>query len=158
MPGRIRFEYRSLYDVVIAHVDWQLETMEDIDIWYRQYETYFKPRFSRKVALILELSKFRLHPRLTTQYREIRNRILSEFTTSSYRVKAPAKQKTIMYTGFVLAGGPANQFDSIEDALKALLADRVKESGTLRITSKQPAGEAGAGVQDAQPRSSNRPR
>jgi hypothetical protein len=158
MPGRIKFEYRSLYDVVIAHVDWQLETVEDVERWARQYETYFKSRFSRKVDLILELSKFRLPARLAPQFREARNRILRDFTNHSYRVKEPPKERAMMYAGFVLTGGPANHFDSMEDALKALLADREKESEPHSHGSGEVTLQGVASGPQAQPRRSSRPR
>jgi hypothetical protein len=124
VPGRIRFEYRSLWDVVIAHVEWHLETREDLELWYAQYEAYFRKTFSRKVDLILELSHFHVNPRIAAQYRTWRNRMLREFTTRSYRVNAPANVRSLMYAGYVLTGGPANQFDSIERALEALRQDR----------------------------------
>lgn len=124
MPGQINFQYRCVHDVVIAYVDWRLETLEDLNVWHQQYEGYFKGRFTHKVDLILELSKFRLSPRLAARFREIRNQILDKYTTRSYRVNEPAMERAMMYAGSVLNGGPANEFDTIDDALAALVADR----------------------------------
>jgi hypothetical protein len=128
MAGRIRFLYRTLYDVVIAYVDWRIETEEDLSAWCREYDAYFKGRFSRKVDLILELSKFRLNPRVAPEFGVQRARILEEFTNRSYRVKQAAPERTFMYTARVLKGGPANHFETIDEALKALLEDRARES------------------------------
>jgi len=148
MPGQIQFQYRCQHDVVIAYVDWHLETMEDLEIWYGQYVAYFKGRFNRKVDLILELSKFRLNARLATQFREYRNRILRDYTLRSYRVKEPAKERALMYAGSVLTGGPANQFDSMDDALQALLDERAK--GTMSVSSSVwPAANLDAGSEKA---------
>jgi hypothetical protein len=127
MLGRINFQYRCLHDVVIAYVDWHLETMEDLEIWARQYETYFEGRFSDKVDLVLELSKFRLSPRLAPRFRELRNGILTKYVNLSYRVNEPTMERAMMYAGAVLNGGPANEFDSIDDALAALMRDRAEE-------------------------------
>ena len=126
MLGRIHFQYRCLHDVVIAHVDWHIETFEDLRVWHHQYESYFKGRFSRKVDLILELSKFRLSPKVVGRFRELRNRILDEYTVRSYRVNEPPLGRALMYAGMVLGGGPANQYDTIEEALAALVRDREK--------------------------------
>jgi hypothetical protein len=126
MLGRIHFQYRCLHDVVIAYVDWHLETMEDLEVWARQYETYFEGRFTEKVDLVLELSKFRLSPRLAPRFRELRNGILTKYINLSYRVKEPAMERAMMYAGSVLNGGPANEFESIEDALAALMRDRAE--------------------------------
>jgi hypothetical protein len=127
MLGRINFQYRCLYDVVIAYVDWHIETLEDLDAWYAQYEAYFKGRFPRKVDLILELSKFRLSPKVVGRFRELRNRILDDYTVRSYRVREPPMERAMMYAGAVLKGGPANQYDTIEAALAALICDRENE-------------------------------
>ena len=124
MLGHIHFQYRCLHDVVIAHVDWQVETLEDLEVWCGQYEAYFKGRFPRKVDLILELSKFRLSPKVVGRFRELRNRILDEYTVRSYRVNGPPMERAMMYAGVVLGGGPANQYDTIEAALDALVRDR----------------------------------
>lgn len=128
MKGQIRFQYSCVHDVVTAHVDWHLQTAEDLEVWALQYDTYFRGRFPAKVDLILELSKFRLSPRLAPQFREIRNRILRDYTNRSYRVNEPAMERAMMYAGAVLNGGPANQFASIEEALAALNADREAEA------------------------------
>ena len=145
MPGRIKFEYRSLHDVVIAYVEWHLETLDDLDVWYMQYKSYFAKQFSRKVDLILELSKFRLHPRLAIRFRDLRNRILSDYVNRSYRVKEAPKERALMYAGFVLNGGPANEFGTIEAALKALLEDRAKEAASHKDSGVEAAQRAPAG-------------
>lgn len=139
MRGQIHFQYRCLHDVVLAYVDWHLETPEDLDLWYAQYESYFKGRFPGKVDLILELSKFKLSPRLAPRFRELRNRILQDYTHRSYRVKEPAIERAMMYAGYVLHGGPANHFDTIEDALTALLEDRASGDDPDRRSSSQMA-------------------
>jgi hypothetical protein len=126
--GQIRFQYSCVNDVVTAYVDWHLQTPEDLEVWARQYDTYFKGRFPNKVDLILELTNFRLSPRLAPRFREVRNRILLEYTNRSYRVNEAAMERALMYAGSILNGGPANEFSSIEEALAMLTEDRALES------------------------------
>src|SRR3954467_2941520 len=115
MKGQIRFQYSCVNDAVTAYVDWHLQTPEDLEVWARQYDTYFKGRFPNKVDLILELTNFRLSPRLAPRFREGRNRILLEYTNRSYRVNEAAMERALMYAGSILNGGPANEFSSIEE-------------------------------------------
>lgn len=129
MPGQINFQYKCLHDVVIAYVDYRIETLEDLEVWASLYHDYFKGRFPRKVDLILELSKFRLSPRMAGKFREYRNEILDAYTIRSYRVKEPPMERAMMYAGSVLLGGPANQFDTLEEALDALTEDRKNGDG-----------------------------
>lgn len=127
MKGQIRFQYSCVNDVVMAYVDWHLQTPEDLEVWALQYDTYFRGRFQHKVDLILELTNFRLSPRLAPRFREIRNRILQEYTNRSYRVNEATLERALMYAGAILHGGPANEFASIEEALATLAADRARE-------------------------------
>jgi hypothetical protein len=129
MPGHINFQYQCVHDVVIAYVDWRIETLEDLNVWYGQYQDYFKGRFPHKVDLILELTKFRLKSRVAARFRELRNDILDTYTTRSYRVNEPPIERAMMYAGSALNGGPANQFESINAAIEAMLEDRRNSDG-----------------------------
>ncbi len=124
--GRIRFQYSALYDAVIAYVEWNLETEADVIAWQAEYETYFKARFQRKVDLILELSKFHFNPSLADSFARRRAQVLGEFTTRSYRVQQNVRERTFMYTSSARTGTPANNFETVGAALKALLSDRAK--------------------------------
>jgi hypothetical protein len=128
MKGQIRFKYSCERDVVTAYVDWHLQTPEDLEVWASQYHTYFKGRFPHKVDLILELTNFRLSPRLAPRFRELRNRILLDYTNRSYRVNEATVERAMMYAGAVLNGGPANEYDSIEKAFAALAEDRARDA------------------------------
>jgi hypothetical protein len=124
MPGTIKFSYRAAVDVVVATVDWSLDTEEDVLKWYEEYRAYFVGRFPRKVDLILELSDFHVNPRLGVLFGQYRAEILNEFTNRSYRVNQRSRERTFMYTSSALHGAPANHFTSIDAAIGALLADR----------------------------------
>jgi hypothetical protein len=130
MKGRIKFSYRAVLDVVVADVDWTVETEEDVLQWYEEYRAFFSGRFPRKVDLILELSKFHISPRIATLLGEYRARVLAEFTRRSYRVNQAHRERTFMYTSSALHGAPANHYESIEDAIKAMLADREAEANS----------------------------
>src|ERR1700679_1423323 len=82
--SKIRFQYRALYDVVVAYGDCALETEADVVAWHGEYDAYFRARFTRKVDLILELSKFHFNPKLADSFGRHRARVLSEFTIRSY--------------------------------------------------------------------------
>jgi hypothetical protein len=124
MPGTIKFAYRALFDVVIAEVDWTVDSEQDLAAWYDEYRTYFTTRFRRKVDLILELSKFHIHPKVATLFGEYRARVLSEFTTRSYRVNQSKLERTYMYTSSTLHRAPANHYETLQEAIAALLKDR----------------------------------
>lgn len=124
MPGKIKFNYRASHDVVVASVDWTIETEEDVLVWYEEYRAYFTGRFPRKVDIVLELSNFHVNPRVGTFFGKYRAQVLSEFTNRSYRVNQLPRERTFMYTSSALHGAPANHFASVDDAIAAMLVDR----------------------------------
>jgi hypothetical protein len=132
MPGKIHFMYRALYDVVIAHVEWDIDTEEDLSAWAREYDVYFKKRFTRKVDLVLELSKFHVNPRLAEPFGKLRMRILGDYAHRSYRVRQGPRERAMMNTSRAMHGAPANHFETIDDALKAMLEERAKDSRKKR--------------------------
>ena len=123
MPGQIRFKHRVAIDVVIAHVDWTIETEADFAPWYAEYRDYLGA-LGRKVDLVLELTNFRVSPRVATAFGEYRARVLREFVNRSYRVNQGPREKTYMYTSSAIHGAPSNDFETVELAIAALLADR----------------------------------
>jgi hypothetical protein len=122
--GKLKFQYRAEHDVLIVVVDWSVDTEEDLDLWYRAYSSYFRKHFKDKVDVILDLTKFRLNPRMARRFGEVRAKLLREFTRRTYRVNVESVVKTAMYTSHVLHRAPANDFPSIEAALQQLVADR----------------------------------
>ena len=100
MKGQIRFQYSCENDVVTAHVDWHLQTTEDLRRSGQVSTTPISRGASRnKVDLILELTKFRLSPRLAPRFRDVRNRILLDYTNRSYRVNEATIERAMMYAG-----------------------------------------------------------
>lgn len=128
MARKITFRYRPSLDVVIAEVDWTLDTEADVQAWCEEYRTYFARMSGRKVDLILELSNFRVSSRMGTAFGKARAEILSEFTLRSYRVAQSARSRVFMNTSSVLYGAPANHYETIDDAIAALVADRAKDA------------------------------
>ena len=102
-----------------------LETDEDVDALEREYVTYFRKYFpGRKVDAIFDLAEFRVHARVASRFGEVRARLNAEFFGRTYRVHLDPAAKAFMHTSRVLHGAPANDFPSIEAALRQLQIDR----------------------------------
>jgi hypothetical protein len=128
MSGRIKFTYRAKEDVLVAVVAWHLETDEDLDAWFAECVAYFKKqKLSRKLDVIFELSDFRVHPRVAPRFGELRSTLLAEYSRRTYRVKMDRTTKAFMYTSRALHGAPANDFPTIEAALRQLAIDRARD-------------------------------
>ncbi len=127
-PGgesKIKFRYLAEHDAVLATVDWQLETLKDVEEWLAAYVEYFTRHHSgKKIDLILDLSKFTISPRVGAAFGEARAKLVAEYAKRTYRVNVDAATKTAMYTSRVIHGATANDFPSIEDALAQLRVDR----------------------------------
>ncbi len=131
-PGpdqKIKFRYFAEHDVVLAAVEWQLDSQKDIDEWLKTYEDYFSRNYKgRKVDVIFELSKFSVSPRMGAAFGEARAKMMAAFTRRTYRVHVDDATKTAMYTSRVLYGAAANEFDSVDDAIAQLKLDRASDA------------------------------
>jgi hypothetical protein len=126
--SKIKFRYLAEHDVVLAHVEWQLESKKDVDEWLSTYADYFRRNHKgKRVDVIFELSKFSVSPRIGAAFGEARAKLMTEFTRRTYRVNLDDATKTAMYTSRVLHGAAANDFASIEDAIAQLKADRASD-------------------------------
>jgi hypothetical protein len=125
--GKLKIQYLAEHDVLVVTVNWALETENDVERWEEAYASYFRTHFKRKVDVILELTRFRIHPRIARRFGEVRAKILREYTTRSYRVNADSVVKTAMYTSHVLYSAPANEFRTIDAALRQIATDRARE-------------------------------
>jgi hypothetical protein len=123
--GRLHFAYRPLLDVVVVTAGWSLESEEDVLAWYEEYRCYFTSVFGRrKVDIIFDLSQFSVAAKMAKLFTEYRVKVIAEFANRTYRVNASTQFSTIMYTGTVQTGVPANNFSSVEEAINALVNDR----------------------------------
>src|SRR5260221_10096184 len=128
--SKIRFRYLAEHDWGVAYVDWQVESMRDVQEWRAAYEDYFiRNHRGRLVDVIFDLSKFTVSPRIASLFGEARAKMLKEFTGRTYRVRVDAATRIAMYTSRVLYGAPANEFESIEAAIAQLKADRAARTG-----------------------------
>jgi hypothetical protein len=131
-PGpdpKIKFRYLAEHDVVLATVEWQLDSQKDVEDWQKAYEDYFSRNHKgRKVDVIFELSKFSVSPRMGAAFGEARAKMMTEFTRRTYRVNLDDATRTAMYTSRVLHGAAANEFDSVEDAIAQLKLDRASDA------------------------------
>ena len=129
MPaGKITFQFRAEHDVLVAVVDWRIDSEDDLKPWYDAYADYFRAHFRRKVDVIFDLTRFHLSPRIARRFGEVRAELLREFTDRTYRVSLTPAVRVAMYTSHVLHGAPANEFPSIDAALAQLHRDRAKRA------------------------------
>ncbi|HEY4103033.1 MAG TPA: hypothetical protein VGM44_04045 [Polyangiaceae bacterium] len=128
--SRIKFRYLAAHDVLLIHVDWPIETLEDIADWTRAFQDYFaRQDQGRKMDMIIELSKFSVATRVRAAFGEARAKVLKAYAGRSYRVNLDASARVAMYTSRVLHGAEANDFPTIDDALAQLKADRATSTG-----------------------------
>jgi hypothetical protein len=127
VQGRLRHFHRIEHDVVVIYVDWDLQNEADLPAWVDAYEQLFQ-QFQSKVDIIIDLSNFRVSPRMASHFGEARAKVLERYTRRSYRVNINPIAKAMMYTSNVLYGAAANDCPSMEAAIDALLADRARDA------------------------------
>jgi hypothetical protein len=139
------FTYDAVHDVVdSAFRDVILETEEDVLCWRREVEKRFA-RFGRPVDLIIDLEGLIVKPSAARAFGAHRAEVLAANTRVSYRFNGNLQTRTSIYTSAVIHGADANIYESREEALRALLANR-QTINPLSVRpgplSQRPAGTA----------------
>lgn len=118
------FTYDPANDVVdAAFRDVILETEEDVLCWRREVERRFQ-RYGRPVDLIIDLEGLIVKPSAARSFGAHRAEVLAEHTRVSYRFNGNLQTRTSIYTSAVIHGADANVYESRDEALKALIANR----------------------------------
>lgn len=118
------FVYDPVHDVVdAAFKDVILETEEDVLCWRHEVEKRFQ-RYGRPVDLIIDLEGLIVKPSAARAFGAHRAEVLAENTKISYRFNGNPQTRTSIYTSAVIHGADANVYESREEALKALIANR----------------------------------
>jgi hypothetical protein len=123
MKGTIDFRYDSENDIVIAIPHWNIETKEDVLVWFGQYQAYMKG-FGRKVDFVVVLDDFKIGPAIGVAWGEYRAKIHQEYTRFSYRVHSNNRVKLFVNTSGVRYNVATEEAATIEDAIEGIKAAR----------------------------------
>jgi hypothetical protein len=125
MTGTIVFDQDTANDIIIAKPLWHIQTIEDCEIWYKQWADYLSP-FNRKVDLIIILDDFIVDAGIASEWAKYRAMVNNNYTRFSYRINANLLIETFARTSGVIYHAAFDEAASIEQAYEAIKADRKK--------------------------------
>jgi hypothetical protein len=115
----------------LVYRDVVLETPEDVRAWSRDLEGRMLHE-PGKVDVIIDLEGLTVKPAVVKLYDEQRIELLGRRTRHAYRYSGNPLIRTKILTSATLAGQSANVFETFEQALDALKADRAREGTSGR--------------------------
>ncbi len=125
MIGTVDFKYDVRNDVVIATPRWHMETAEDCRIGFGQCDDYFR-QFPRKIDVIFVFDYFTMSGNVMTLWGEYRARMIENYIRISYRVNPKMLVSIASMTSNAKYKTPNREAKSVEDAIAALKAERIK--------------------------------
>ena len=125
MKGIIDFEYDEANDIVIATPRWNIESVEDCEIWYNQWVEYLS-QFNRKMDAIMVLDNFHVKASYSVEWGKYRVKVLHEHTRYTYRVNSDLSTGIFVKTSGMRYNASTNEANSIAAAKEAILEDRKK--------------------------------
>jgi len=146
MAWTVTLRYVQEHDFVLtSYVDVVLQDARDGFRWRREVSAQFRQIDRIPVDVIIDLRGLFVKPSAGTAYGENRAIIIERFCRRTYRFGGDLPTRTSVYTTAVLQGAHANVFATYDDALRALLQDRVRDladDGLFRkpSTSSRPGG------------------
>ena len=127
MKGTIDFKHDTINDVVIAIPKWNIQTKEDCEVWYKQWEDFLS-KFNRKMDAIMVLNDFNVESGIAAEWGEYRAKLINNYTRFSYRVNPNLVTGIFIKTSGVRYNASSKEANSLESAIHAIKEDR-KKSG-----------------------------
>ena len=138
MAWRMFFDYDEVHDVVTANFeDCILNNSLDVARWRTEVEGHLS-RYPSKVDLLINLDGLVVKYTAGRVFGRERTEVLARYTKRSFRFGGDEMTKMFVSTSGTINGAAVNVYRSREEALKALLADRV--SGGKSFPSGKKAG------------------
>jgi hypothetical protein len=124
MPSFATVDYDPTRDLVhIRYVAASLATEADVAAFGIEIETQVRA-IDRKVDTIVGLGTMLIAAGAIHAYDEIRTHLATTYSMRSYRYGGTAALRRKILTSCILQGQPANLYDTFDQALAALMADR----------------------------------
>jgi hypothetical protein len=136
MPGSMKFQYDSVNDVVIGIPSWKIETREDAEEWYRQWEVYMST-FHRKMDVVVLLDNFEVATAVGPYWGEFRARVHQNFTRHNFRVHSNARVQLFVNTSGARYNVSTLEAATIEDAIDGIKEARRLEANKRPQTPKE---------------------
>ena len=126
MKGTIDFKHDKESDIVIATLHWNIESVEDCEIWYKQWVDFLTP-FKRKVDAIMVLDDFHVKASYSVEWGKYRVKILHDYTRFTYRVNSDLTTGIFVKTSGARYNASTKEANSVEAAKEAIRKDRENE-------------------------------
>ncbi|WNG32476.1 hypothetical protein F0U60_01855 [Archangium minus] len=124
MAWRMSFDYDEVHDVVTATFeDCVLNNALDVARWRTEVEGHLS-RYPSKVDLLINLDGLVVKYTAGRVFGRERTEVLARYTQRSFRYGGDEMTKMFVSTSGVINGAAVNVYNSRDEALKALLADR----------------------------------
>lgn len=123
MAETINFEHDKLNDVVIAKPNWQVDTKEDCELWYKQWYDYLS-KFGKKVDCVVILDNFKVSTTIAEVWGEYRAKLNNNFFRFSYRVNPELLTGIFIKTSGVRYHAATKEAKNIESAIIAIKEER----------------------------------
>lgn len=121
--GTIDFRYDEEHDLIVATPHWNIETKEDVQQWFGQYEVYMRT-FNRKMDFVVVLDDFTIGPMIGPVWGEYRAKIHQLYTRFNYRVHSSNRVKLFVNTSGARYSVSTEEAATVEDAIEAILEAR----------------------------------
>lgn len=123
MRNTIDFRYDAENDIVVAVPHWDIQTREDVLVWYGQYDTYMK-QFGRKMDFVVVLDDFTIGPSIGVIWGEYRAKLHQLYTRFSYRVHSANRVKLFVNTSGVRYNVATEEAATVLDAIEGIKESR----------------------------------
>ena len=123
MEGTMKFEHDKVNDIYVATPNWNIETKEDCEKWYKQWYDYLS-KIGKKVDMVVILDNFKVASSVAAEWGEYRAKLNNDFFRLSYRVNPDLMTGVFIKTSGVRYHAATKEAKTVESAIIAIKEER----------------------------------
>ena len=123
MRGHVTFEYDPELNVVFTDDDWHVETREDVDAFFEEYDTYFS-KLGKKVYMISHIDKLLVQAQVADHFGELARTLVYKHLLGFARYGTDSWARMTVRTTSHIARMTPNIYGSRDEAIRAVEAMR----------------------------------
>ncbi len=127
MPGNVIFEYDEKSNIVFTEDHWEIQTKEDVDEFFAEYQKYFE-KLNKKVYMISNIDDLLVHAEVAYYYGEVAKNTVAIFLLGFARYGTKDWARMTVRTTSLKARFSPNIYSTREEAIKAI--EKQKHSKT----------------------------
>ena len=137
MRGRVKFEFDPDLNVVFTDDDWQVETREDVEAFFADYDKFFSA-LGKKVYMVSHIDNLLVQAKVADYFGELARALVYKHLLGFARYGTNSWARMTVRTTSLIAKMTANIYSTRDEAIQAIQG--MKKAGLMPAQAPEKTG------------------